>query len=91
MIITMAILGSSGFFYIAPAEAPMVPETQAQIFDREDCNQQCAYDYGFDLYRFGGGGGWDSSLVREYQRCLERCDQKYWNSYDREMDELDRK
>lgn len=86
----VVFIGGTGFFYTAPAEAPMVPETQAQIFDREDCHQQCSFDYGFDLYRFRGGGGYDSARIHAYYRCLERCDARFWKSYDNEMDDLDR-
>ena len=96
-IMAVAFLGATGFFYTAPAEAPMAPETQADYFDREDCQQTCAFDYGFDLYGLDlqrwsgrGGGGWNSARIHAYYRCLDRCDAKHWRDFDSDMDDLDR-
>ncbi|MBI4965104.1 MAG: hypothetical protein HY913_17655 [Desulfomonile tiedjei] len=55
-------------------------------FDRDSCIQNCRDWIG--LYQWGGGRGYDRSYL--YARCIQDCDSRFWNEFDRKMDDLKR-
>jgi len=58
--------------------------------DLASCQQNCRSKYGVDLYtlQFRGGGGSVTPGYYIYARCIENCNRKFWNNFDRKMDRL---
>lgn len=54
--------------------------------DRDSCIQSCRDWIG--LYAWGGSGGYDRSYY--YAQCIQDCDSRFWNEFDRKMDQLKR-
>ncbi|MBI4963330.1 MAG: hypothetical protein HY913_08635 [Desulfomonile tiedjei] len=61
--------------------------------DLASCEQQCRSRYGVDQYTLqagGGGGGGYSGGYYVYARCIASCNKRFWNNFDRRMDEIGR-
>jgi len=52
--------------------------------DREDCLRECRE-------RFGLGWGPNDPLARAYARCVQDCEQQFWQDFDRRTKDLERK
>ncbi len=69
--------------------------TQIQMDGRQSCLDECKSRYGFGWpntyglqYRGGGYGDWEA-IKRLYFRCVQKCEKKYWEEFDEEMDNLE--
>jgi hypothetical protein len=83
----VAVLALSGMVGPAAAQPPVVLAqyggSYGGSFDRDSCIQSCQDWIG--VYQWGGRGGYSSYL---YARCIQDCDSRFWNEFDRKMDDL---
>ena len=65
---------------------------QADNQDLDTCQQGCRSRFGYDIYvnpqRRGGSGG--SGAYYAYAKCIADCNRRFWRSFDKEMDELEK-
>jgi hypothetical protein len=62
-----------------------------QGFDREACEQDCREQYGmtpFGLQFNGANRGYHRTRNRLYMRCIQECNRRFWDAFDRETEQL---
>jgi hypothetical protein len=57
--------------------------------DLQSCQQNCRSSYRVDPYtlHWSGGGSYTPGYYL-YARCIESCNKRFWNEFDRRMDRL---
>jgi hypothetical protein len=87
--------------FIALLGSPLTARAQdgtieTYSFNREACIDECKSRFGFDFpntfeLQFRGGGydyGQWKAIQRMYFRCVQKCEKRFWDDFDREMDNL---
>ncbi len=89
MAIVSGILLFGGLQVLAPAE--LAPEfgSITQAFNKEACEQDCRSLFGVDPYSFelqGGRGGRGGFSYYAYARCIQECNARYWDDFNKGSD-----
>jgi hypothetical protein len=83
---------------VTPAEAPVLCQYDGTGFSRDQCLNDCRSVYLGDdtmpyVYeehgRRGWGGRWGGwrAPTYAYYSCVQRCEKRYWDDFDREFDD----
>jgi hypothetical protein len=81
---------------VTPAEAPVVCQTDGTGFNRDQCLNDCrstylgddTMPYAFEEHgRRGWGGHWGGwrAPTYAYNSCVQRCEKRYWDDFDKEF------
>lgn len=89
----VAVLALSGMVGPAAAQPPVILAqyggSYGGSFDRDSCIQSCQDWIGAYAWGFRGGYGGYSSY--QYAQCIQDCDSRFWNEFDRKMDDLNQR
>jgi len=78
---------------LCPGEDPLVASAHGGTgTDLAACEQECRSSFGVDPYsrsdpilQWRGG---DTGLYYAYAQCIQRCNDKFWKEFDKNMDDL---
>ncbi len=105
VVTAAALLVVAGFFSVISGQgkesvpATLCSEGQIETLqwgdpdtDLQSCQQNCRSSYRVDPYtlHWGGGGSYSPGYYL-YAQCIEACNKRFWNEFDRKMDEMQRK
>lgn len=62
---------------------PASPAFPQGGFDRDECEEDCRWQFGVEP-SFMGGGGWPDSGYYAYADCIRDCNKKFWKEFDKE-------
>jgi hypothetical protein len=69
------------------------PHCSVLSFDRNSCEQDCRSRFGIDMYglsNVGFRGGSGRGGYYAYAACIQSCNNRFWNDFDRSMRNLER-
>ena len=80
---------------LCPSQDPLILPAQSGTGpDLAACEQECRSRYGIDFYSQSDATlhwrGGDRGMYYAYAQCIQRCNDKFWKEFDKEMEGVQR-